>query len=188
MKKILFLGNSFTYYYDLPRQVEEASLGKLICHSITRGGAYLNAYRTQTDELRIRFDETKAKNEYDYIVLQEQSLNAIVNFEDFAVSVRHIKSLVGDAKILIYQTWSYADGSHLLSSTGLTFDEMTDGLEIAANRVAREIGADVIPVGRVFSDAVKSGRTDLYDADCLHPSMAGTELAVSVFSEYFNKH
>ncbi len=187
MKKILFLGNSFTYYYNLPELVEEGARGELICHSITRGGAYLNAYKTPTDELRIRLDEMVFNNEYDYVVLQEQSLNAILNFADFESSVKHVKSLVGKAKILIYQTWSYADGSPLLLSTGLTFDEMTDGLENAANRVAKEINADVIPVGRVFYNAIKNGRADLYDADCLHPSRVGTALAANVFLEYFNK-
>lgn len=187
MKKILFLGNSFTYYYDLPSQVEERAGGELVCHSITRGGAYLNAYRSPCDELRVRLDKMLSENEYDYVVLQEQSLNAVTDFTDFEASVKHIKALVGKAKILIYQTWSYKQDSELLASTGMSYDEMTDGLEAAVRSVADDIGADVIPVGRVFYDAVKSGRDELYDEDCLHPSRNGTALAATVFLEYFNK-
>lgn len=188
MKKILFLGNSFTYYYDLPEQVEKLSGGKLICHSITRGGAYLNAYKAPSDELRIKLDELLAENEYDGVVLQEQSLNAVVNFEDYLSSVKHIKALVGKAKILIYQTWSYACGSSLLESTGMSYAQMTDKLEAAARRAAQETDGDVIAVGRAFADIVYSGADiELYDADGLHPSEAGSRLAAKLFVEYFCK-
>ncbi len=185
MKKILFLGNSFTYYYDLPKLVEMLSGGECICYSITRGGAYLNAYRTESDELRVQFDKLLLENEYDYVVLQEQSLNAVTNFSDYLSSVKHIKSLVGKAKILIYQTWSYKDGSALLKDTKMSFDEMTDRLEEAARRAAAEIGAYVVPVGRIFADIVKSDTNiQLYDADCLHPSEEGSHIAAKAFADY----
>ena len=188
MKKVLFLGNSFTYYYDLPAQVEKASYGSLVCHSITRGGAYLNAYKTPSDELYVRLCEIQAENEYDYVVLQEQSLNAVVNFNDYLSSVKNLKSLLGKAKILIYQTWSYKDGSPLLESTGMSYTEMTDKLESAANRAAAEIGAEVVPVGRVFYQTVMSGSDiELYDADALHPSEAGVALAAKCFLDFLCK-
>lgn len=186
MKKILFLGNSFTYFNDLPAQVEKLSGGELLCHSITRGGAYLNAYKTDSDELRIRLDQMLSENDYDYVVLQEQSLNAVIDFEDYLSSVKHIKSLVGKAKLIIYQTWSYAYGSPLLDSTAMSYDEMTDKLESAARMAAEEVDADIVPVGRAFADAVKCGEADgLYDADSLHPSGAGTALAAKLFWKYF---
>lgn len=183
MKKILFLGNSFTYFNDLPTEVEKLSAGALICHSITRGGAYLNAYKTESDELAVRLSRLLSENEYDYVVLQEQSLNAVVNFDDYLSSVKHIKSLVGKAKILIYQTWSYKDGSPLLQSTGMSYAEMTDKLEVAAHTAADEVEGTVIPVGRAFYCADDEG---LYDPDCLHPSEAGTALAARIFFEFFS--
>ena len=185
MKKILFLGNSFTYFNDLPAQVEKLSGGELICHSITRGGAYLNAYKTESDELTVRFSGLISENNYDYVVLQEQSLNAIVNFDDYLSSVKHIKSLVGKAKIIIYQTWSYKDGSSLLHSTGMTYGEMTDKLEAAAKFAADAVDGAVIPVGRAFADNVLA---ELYDPDCLHPSSEGTALAAKLFFEFFAKN
>ena len=186
MKKILFLGNSFTYFYDLPCQVEALGGGELVCHSITRGGAYLNAYMTESDELTVKLGEMLRDNEYDFVVLQEQSLNAVVNFHDYLGSVKHIKSLVGKAKTVIYQTWSYKDGSPLLDSTGLTFCEMTDSLEKAAKIAAGEIDADVVSVGRAFADSIaEHPEIQLYDEDCLHPSEAGSALAAKLFAEYF---
>lgn len=188
MKKVLFLGNSFTYFYDLPALVQNLTCGELICHSITRGGAYLNAYKTLSDELTVRLIEMLNEEQYDYVVLQEQSLNAIVNFEDYLSSVKHIKSLVGKAKILIYQTWGYKDGSALLSSTGMSFEEMTDKLEDASKRAAGQIGGEVIPVGRAFADALKSGvDIELYDPDSLHPSEAGSLLAAKTFVKFLLK-
>lgn len=188
MKKVLFLGNSFTYFYDLPSQVKKMSGGAIACHSITRGGAYLNAYKTASDELRIRLDELLVENEYDYVVLQEQSLNAIVNFDDYLSSVMYIKGLVGKAEVLIYQTWSYKDGSSLLESVGMTYSDMCDRLEAAAKRAAEAVDGTVIPVGRAFSDTVKAGvEIELYDPDCLHPSEAGTSLAAKLFFEFLCK-
>ena len=186
MKKVLFLGNSFTYFYDLPAQVESMGQGALICHSITRGGAYLNAYKTESDELYIELQKKLSENEYDFVVLQEQSFNAIGDPEDYMSSVKHIKSLVGKAKIVIYQTWSYKDGSALLDSFGITFKDMTDSLEAAAKMAADAVNADVVPVGRAFANSVfESPELELYDEDSLHPSRAGSALAAKLFLDYF---
>ena len=185
MKKILFLGNSFTYFYDLPRLVELRLGGEYECHSITRGGAYLNAYKSASDELYIKLQELIGANKYDHIVLQEQSFNAIGDFCDYSSSVDAIQEIVGDTPIFIYQTWSYKDGSDMLLGTGLSFDEMTDALEAAANKVALRIGAQIIPVGRVFSDIVKRGDgIELYDPDGLHPSEAGSHVIADVFASH----
>ncbi len=185
MKKILFLGNSFTYYNDLPAIVERLSCGELECHSITRGGAYLNAYKTPSDELRGRLDELLSEHQYDYVVLQEQSLNAITDLGDYLSSVKNIASLVGNTKILLYQTWSYAEGSKILKRAGLSYAEMADGLENAVSRAAREIGAQVIPVGRVFANVCKHRpEIALYDDDGLHPSERGSFIAACVFARF----
>ena len=176
------------FYRSISAQVEKESGGTLVCHSITRGGAYLNAYKTPSDELSVRLCELLEENEYDYVVLQEQSLNAVTNLEDYLSSVKNLKNLLGKAKILIYQTWSYKDGSPLLESTGMSYREMTDKLEIAANKAATEIGAEAIPVGRVFYDTVMSeNEIELYDVDALHPSEAGTALAAKCFLDFLCK-
>ena len=38
MKTVLFVGNSFTYYNDLPAMVTQLSGGRLVCAGVTKGG------------------------------------------------------------------------------------------------------------------------------------------------------
>ncbi len=181
MKKVLFLGNSFTYYNDLPDMVEKLSGGALICHSITRGGAFLNAYKTESDELSLRLSALLSENKYDIAVLQEQSLNAIADIKDYLSSIKHIASCLGDTEIVIYGTWSYADGSDILCRAGLTYSGMTESLAEAADTAARLVGGMAAQVGYAFADTVKSHpEIELYDPDGLHPSYDGSLLAACV--------
>jgi len=68
---VLFIGNSFTYYNEMPTLLERvsASLGApIIAHFSGRGGA----------TLRNHWDEGKAvnairNNHYDFVVIQPQS-------------------------------------------------------------------------------------------------------------------
>ena len=68
--KILMLGNSFTYFHDMPKML--AALLNVEVDSVTRGGAYLHQFLDFEDELFARVKEALHRQKWDYIVLQEQ--------------------------------------------------------------------------------------------------------------------
>ena len=69
--RLLFIGNSYTYFNDLPQMVYEIAKTqkkKLIVHSITKGGERLRGH-LKNDKVRKALSE----EHWDFVVLQEQS-------------------------------------------------------------------------------------------------------------------
>ena len=83
--RILFLGNSFTYFHDLPDMVAEilqAEVKGNLC-----GGAYLHQHINPSDELCAITNKLLTEEKWDYVVLQDQSQGPITNPEEFAQAV-----------------------------------------------------------------------------------------------------
>ena len=83
--RILMLGNSFTYYNDLPKMLA-AILGEEVV-SFTRGGAYLKAHTDPEDEMYAPTAKALAEERWDYVVLQDQSRGPITHPAEFAQAV-----------------------------------------------------------------------------------------------------
>lgn len=178
---ILFIGNSYTYYNDMPtilqRLAEEN--GKTVrIDAVTKGGRKLYENLTADDEKSAEICALLAKNEYDVLILQEQSYFALVDYEKFEYGVTELVGRVSAKHNLLYATWGRKKGCELLTQYGWTTDEMTDLLEDAYRMAADAAGADVSPVGRCFrrvSELLPD--VDLYNPDLSHPSYAGSCVA-----------
>ena len=75
--RILFLGNSFTYFHDLPDMVAEmlqAEVGRNLV-----GGAYLFQHIDPADELCTVTHKLLTEEKWDYVVLQDQSQGPITH-------------------------------------------------------------------------------------------------------------
>ena len=97
MKKILFIGNSFTYFNDLPAMTETLLKNAGIsCRaaSVTKGGAYLHEYADREHELNRRFEEAYGNESYDFVVLQDQSFNPAGDKADFMAAVHTLSTAV----------------------------------------------------------------------------------------------
>ncbi len=176
--RILFIGNSFTFFNDLPQVIS----GLLDCEvgRSLRGGAYLHDHLNEADELFATTREA-LKTPWDYVVLQEQSHNAFTAPEDYRRSVAALCALIREngAKPIIYETWAYRDGSAKLASTGLSYDAMQSALTAACRAAANANGALLAEAGQAFH----ASREDLLLDDDFHPSPAGTALAAQVIAD-----
>ena len=128
MKKILFIGNSFTYFNDLPAMTETLLKNAGIsCRaaSVTKGGAYLHEYADREHELNRRFEEAYGNESYDFVVLQDQSFNPAGDKADFMAAVHTLSTAVRaggkNPCLLFYETWAYRYGSEKLSGTGIDY-------------------------------------------------------------------
>jgi len=132
-----------------------------------------------------------AKQEWDYVILQDQSLNPAVNKEDFLAAARKLASMFTCRKKLVfYQTWAYEEGSVKLKNTGLTYEEMHEKLRDAYCQAAAELNALCVPAGDAFRLAHDQYyyKFDLYRADAFHPSILGSYMiACSFFGTIFGK-
>lgn len=184
-KTVLFIGNSFTYYNDLPGMVAEM-LEKggfdFQVESLTKGGWYLSRYADSEDEMGMQLRTDFAGKHWDYLVLQDQSFNPAGNYDDFAGGVKTLCELMDYDHLLLYQTWAYEDGSQKLSGTGLTYDQMYRALKDSYVKAAEAVNGQVVPVGDLFAEyKEKSPEIKLYKEDNFHPSAEGTKLAAKAF-------
>ncbi len=172
--RVLFVGNSYTYFENLPQVVSvlsEQTGTFLLTEKITIGGAKLSEHwrgaRGLNTVERIR------NGNYDIVVLQEWSLGT-VNERDSAVFYLGLFSKLArdnGAEPYYYLTWGR---------------EKIPQQQEVISRVYRETAAlnraTVVPAGEAWAHA-RSLRPDLklYDPDGTHPSDLGTYLTACVF-------
>lgn len=179
--RILFLGNSFTFFNDLPDTV-----GRLLNAEVgrnLRGGAYLYQHIDPADELCAITRKLLTEEKWDYVVLQDQSQGPITNPEEFHQAVNTLVPMIRAAggKPVLYETWAYEEGSDTLASTGMTFEAMQQGLTEGYRAAAQANDALIAPVGQAFATARHISQ--LYDAaDHYHPSAIGSQLAAETIA------
>lgn len=185
--QVLFIGNSFTYFNDMPFTF--LNMAKTLepdsrVESIAYGGYSLAQYADEETEVGKLVISKIVSYEWDYVVLQEQSLIPCISPDDFVKSVKKLAGIISQigAKIVLYETWAYEDGSQKLGETNMTYDEMSKKLKDAYEKAAEEANAVIAPVGDIFSYVNHSehivnllNRNDQY-----HPSTSGSYLAACV--------
>lgn len=185
---ILFIGNSYTYFSDLPALF--ANLCRQNGHdirvdSVTCGGRKLyenlNEFCSDLnphDDYAKKIAELIDEVEYDVLFLQEQSCLPILNPQMFLAGVVGLSTVIGAWRTVLYATWGRADGSDTLIHYGWTRQSMTEGLHDSYCQAAEIAHAEVSPVGLCFAEILnKHPEIDLYDPDKSHPSYAGSCVA-----------
>lgn len=179
--KILFIGNSYTFYNDMPKMLSELGIenGKeLEVDSVTRGGRKLYENLASGDEHNSKILELIAKKSYDVLILQEQSYFALIDYAEFERGVRELIALVGAKRVILYATWGRKTGCDLLDKYGWASAEMGEKLFAAYSSAAKVCGAEVSPVGLCFNKINAIGTFELYNPDLSHPSRLGTVVGV----------
>ena len=185
---ILFIGNSYTYFHDLPAVfaalANENGKG-VTAHSVTRGGRKLNQFMNTEDDCTKELGNVLADNPpFDAVFLQEQSMLPYRDYDAFFGGAKHVAETVrtaGAKRVCFYVTWGRKAGCPDLDEVGWTHDTMTLGLSDAYTRAAGVLNAECAYVGAAFHEIVISHpEIELYDPDGSHPSYVGTCLAVMV--------
>lgn len=174
-QKVLFVGNSFTYYnnslhnhYRHFRNAENGgkSYGRVRIMAIS--GSALPEHKRGLQQ-RLEADD------WDIVAMQGYSNGPITEgyAEPFRQSAREYAADIraDGGEPVFFMTWAYTDKP-----------EMTQQLDDAYTSIGKELNALVVPVGRAFASALKE-RPDLHlvVADLKHPTLAGTYLAACTF-------
>ena len=153
MRRILFIGNSFTYYNEMPAMfsllANDADF-EVSTASVVKGGWYLSRFADPEDEMGKALRAFYPRHRWDDIVLQDQSLNPAVNREGFLQAVRDLRVLMPEGRFVFYQTWAYEYDSAKLAATGLSYEQMRAGLRDAYRQAAEEMDGVCVPVGDGF--------------------------------------
>ena len=173
-RKVLFVGNSYTYFWNLSSLVElmarDRGLAMETRHS-TSGGVSLGIHWRGERELETR--ERIGSGEYDAVILQDHSMRAIEHPD----SLMHFGELFIDeilqagARPYLYLTWARRWNPLMQDQISRTYRQL-----------GKEKNAEVVPVGIAW-ELARSLRPDLelYDPDGSHPSISGTYLTACVF-------
>jgi len=171
---ILFIGNSYTYYSDLPKMVSELSKGTstyLKTEMSAVGGARLKYHFNQNHGLKTK--ELIKNGHFDIVVLQEQSLGTLTHKKEFFLYTKKLSTYIKEHGAIPYffATWSREKTPHTQKTITKVYKEAA-----SINK------GEIVMVGEVWRKALKMHpEFDLYDEDGSHPTFLGTFLTASVF-------
>jgi PKD domain/Secretion system C-terminal sorting domain len=198
-KKILFLGNSYTQFNNLPSLVENMalSLGDTITtNSNLPGGYTFNQHTTNAASLALL-----QQGNWDYVVLQEQSQTPAFPLSQVQSScfpyAKLLDSLVNAfspcAETIFYMTWGRKNGdaSNCANFPPLcTYLGMDSLLRIRYDSMAINNKALIAPAGPIWRYLRNNHASiELYNADESHPSIAGSYAAAcGIYVSIFKKN
>jgi hypothetical protein len=194
-KRVLFLGNSYTYVNNLPQLLADIanSTGKTVIFDINApGGYYLGQHLTNPTSLA-----KIASGNWDHVVLQDQSMalaypSTYMNSIPYSVkldSIIKVHNLC--AQTMFYSTWGRRPGdAYWCTPPECAVDSLI-------TRTYYQMDSTITSHYKVFADSVKAGMTpvgaawryirqnypsiELFQADESHPSLAGSYTAACCF-------
>ena len=190
-KEVLFIGNSYTYYNNLPDLVNEIALsfGDTLVHdSSTPGGSNFNAHSTNTQTLN-----KINQQQWDYVVLQAQSQEPSLSTVYVNTNVLPAAQVLIDAiksnslciEPLFFMTWGrkFGDASNCVAYPPVcTYLGMQERLRTRYLDMSFLHNASCSPVGVAWKKSVEIDSTlNLYSSDNSHPSIYGSYLAACTF-------
>lgn len=184
--KVLFIGNSFTFYSDIPAlfgEIAKSAKKNVVVESVTQGSWTLAKFADDKDEYGKVVDEKlKASDDYDAVVLQEQSTKPLNDYSGFLNAAKSLQAKINSTqkscKIYLYSTWGYKSDA---DARNMTIPEMELKIREAYDNAAQAMGVKVSYVGKAFSYVFKEyTQYNLYYEDNKHPSYEGAFLSACV--------
>lgn len=172
--KILFVGNSYTYFWNLPHTVDllaESEDIDITTKQSTAGGA--NWAHHWKGERNLKTKEIIAEGDFDIVVIQNHSMSTI----DRPDSLMYYGELLNEhirksgAQTYLYMTWAREWNPYMM-----------EPIKEKYTQLAEKINARIVPVGLAWQRA-RELRPDfpLYFPDGSHQSALGTYLSACVF-------
>lgn len=176
----LFIGNSYTYYLNMPEIVKVMAKNKghelnYIMHA--PGGVGFEAHLSNPQCLKL----IKSKR-WDYIILQTKSIEPFLMPDQMMKFGSKLVRIAQDncEIILLYQTMAYGKRHGLMGNSKLV-DLMYERNVSAYDELAKKTGSKVVPVGTAWYICQKgNSKIRLHDKDQSHPSKDGAYLTALV--------
>lgn len=183
--RVLFIGNSYSHYNDLPAMVDAIAASdpdgaRIESELVWIPGATLERlWRLERARSRIR------EGRYSHVVLQGHSLDTFDHpdaLRRFATRF-HREARKSGAHTVLYVTWArHRDNPlYIRGEVGTTPAAMQEHITGVYEAIGEELGAAVAPVGPAWRRALSAHpKLRLHRADGSHPTVRGTYLAAAV--------
>lgn len=194
---ILFIGNSMTYFHDMPTAIFEpmakAAGYDVTVRSITAGGRFLWENLERDDETARAVKAALAPDQagrYDFVILQEGMPDLYTQTEKFYGAVRTLSSMIRDlgAKPALYARMGNKRGNpELPEDPACTYEDVFRAIVEAHERISEELDIPVAWAVKAAYDICDSQtEVEPYWTDGSHPSYVGSYLAaLCVFTVVF---
>lgn len=183
--RVLFVGNSFTYYNEMPATV--ARLAKADQGAPPLFVVEYTAPRWSLEDASTNDGLTKLIHDvpWDVVVLQDSSWtlsdpSARVRSTFPAARLLDREIRTAGAKTALFLTWGWKNGDPTVD--GDSYEAMQARLTEGYEELASELGAGVAPVGPAWAEALgREPALNLWKAGGGHPNEKGSYLASCVF-------
>lgn len=190
--KVLFIGNSYTNYNNLPQltyEVANSTGDALIVDGSIVGGSSLEFHATNG------FTENNINEDaWDYVIIQGGSIEVALTGSYFDTNVApYAQQLIGlietnfaCSQPIFYRTWGRENGYGGTICVDYpwmcTYEGMDDALDVNYRVLADANNGLISPVGAVWRYLRENPDTpELYDDDESHPALAGSYAAACAF-------
>jgi hypothetical protein len=187
--RVLFIGNSYTHYNNMPKILEEMAKSKGMNVDIQ-----MDAKSNHTFEMHAQRPElyqSIKKNKWDYVVIQGFSRELAQDTATIdSLSLPYIKQILDSVyannrctNVFMYQTWAYQNGFQQDSlPINWDYQTMSDRVHYGYNYVADKFNLAVVPVGKAW-EAIRTNFPEikLYQEDLQHPTVTGSYLTAACF-------
>ncbi|MCF0209773.1 MAG: T9SS type A sorting domain-containing protein [Bacteroidales bacterium] len=197
IKKVLFIGNSYTYVNDLPNTLKDVAANEgreLKVSNITQGGARFQTHCSNETTLN-----AIASGNYDIMIIQGQSQEVAFPYNQFYNEVypyaKQLDSLFKannpDGRVIYYMTWGYRYGDQIncqFYSPFCSYWTMSEELCDNYTTFAEDFDSEVAPCGKAWQLSIGIDSTIvLHSSDNSHPTEQGTLLnAYVMYNTIFN--
>lgn len=197
---VLFLGNSYTSYNNLPQLVQNlsSSAGKtLIIDSNMPGGMTVSGHLNDPTTL-----SKISQGNWDYVVIQEQSQIPSIDYyryNDMYPAMSDLKTLVEQfnpcARLITYMTWGRRFGGQQCDPTNtycspvfVDFNHMQDSLTSAYTEISDLLSIQCAPVGVTWRNILNDTTLLLHSNDNSHPNLDGSYVAaLTIFNSIWKQ-
>lgn len=192
---VLFVGNSYTHYFDMPKLLEgmaESAGCRIYTETVAPGGSSLKWHARSGETLGAigsrPWDAVVLQN-FSQLPSQPRKVVREKTFRDVEALTTAIRQNDPRTAIYYYVTWGRRDGDKKYCAKNkevCTFLGHTGALSRGYSLYAEEFGGTLVDVGGAFAKVQGDERApfpfrQLYDPDGSHPSLKGSYLAASVF-------
>ncbi len=177
-ERILFVGNSFTFYWNLPSQVEQMAKERGLLWDVeqtTASGASLRDHWQGNKALTTK--QLLEKETFDRVIFQDHSTYPLVHIDTTAIYFKKLKALLpAKTKVYLYSTWMYP-GINGKENYPNSTNPIEENLKIEVASVEDQL----LRVGAAFElFAARYPDVEQFTDDKKHPSPQGSYLAACV--------
>lgn len=194
---ILFIGNSSTYYNNMPTMIKNLARAdqlSLNVESITAANYTLKKFSTTSNTYYKKIVNSLNTKKYDYVVLQDNREEMIQSSNQAKTAVKTLKTLIdkNGASTILYETQADKVGREfVINGNSIYFNHDMIDYYLAKNYyyIANTYNLSVATSGINFTRCMNIyPDIKLYNSDNLHPKVPGSYLAAcSLYKTIFNK-